>query len=99
MKNLNYKVEYHHVDISDVASLGAFIAKTEEKYVRINGVIHAAGILKIEECYKNILNTDLEFMLPHFKSKTFGLLNLYEIFKGKNLDFVWLASCAFKVCA
>ncbi|UNY98306.1 acyltransferase domain-containing protein [Zhouia spongiae] len=89
MKKLNSKVEYHNLDISDLNSLNSFVSMVEEKFGRVNGVIHAAGVIQMEECYKNILNTDIKFMLPHFKSKAFGLKNLYSVFKDKEIDFIW----------
>ena len=89
MRNRRYRVKYYHVDISDFESFSSFIRHTQEKYGRINGVIHTAGVTNTEESFKSIASTDLKFLLPHFKSKAFGLLNLYDIFKSSGVDFVW----------
>ena len=78
----------YQADLANPKELAKIVLTVEEKFGKINGVIHAAGITEAnligeiakEECEK------------HFQAKVYGLLGLAEIFQHKDLDFCILMS-------
>jgi len=80
------------VDIADVEPMKEVIRRAEECFGRINGVIHAAGILgrKSNLCaVEDMSEIEVE---EQFKPKVYGLLALAEVLKDKKIDFCLLTS-------
>jgi acyl transferase domain-containing protein/NAD(P)H-dependent flavin oxidoreductase YrpB (nitropropane dioxygenase family)/NAD(P)-dependent dehydrogenase (short-subunit alcohol dehydrogenase family) len=46
LKQAGARVEYHQVDVRDEARFGALIDSAYEKYGRLDGVVHGAGIIE-----------------------------------------------------
>jgi polyketide synthase PksN len=57
----------------------------------VNGIIHAAGNLSRHQ-FEIIEDTTPENVFDVFAPKVLGVLNLYEIFRNRCLDFVWITS-------
>lgn len=80
-----------HADVTNQTQMQAAVAKAEEKFGQINGVIHAAGILtgnSISTIAK-INKTECE---EQFKAKVQGSLILQSILQDKKLDFCLFTS-------
>ncbi len=78
-------------DVSNEAAMGAVIQQIDEKFGRLDGVIHAAGITNIES---SALIPGIGFAESelHFKPKVYGLYVLQKVLKGRKLDFCVLTS-------
>lgn len=80
-------VEVLNADISDEGKVREKIQQAEEKYGKIYGVIHAAGILNTKSsiCPLDEI-TQKEFEIQ-YQPKRYGLNTLDHIFKDRSLDF------------
>lgn len=89
--NLGGEVLYICCDISSKADFSIAVKKSEEKFGRLNGVIHAAGIIKGESInfISQLNKRDFE---KQFASKISGTIVLKEVLKNKELDFCLLTS-------
>ncbi|GAA3932928.1 acyltransferase domain-containing protein [Chitinophaga oryziterrae] len=85
LESLSGKVIYHAADVADIHQLSTLTGQLGE----INGVIHAAGNVN-PLSFKPVLFTDT--CAEHFDPKIKGLLNIYTLFKDRQLDFVWITS-------
>ncbi len=85
------KVEYYSVNISDEKKLRDTIEQIEEAHGNISGIIHAAGTSD-HDTFKFVEEIDDETVKRHFDPKVSGTLNLYNVFKSRSLDFVWITS-------
>ncbi len=78
-------------DAADPEKMGEVVRKAEQAFGKINGVIHAAGLIKgpsICTIHK-IKKQDCE---KQFRAKVHGLEVLENLFQDKKLDFCWLMS-------
>ena len=75
-------------DVGNLEQLQTIINEIEEKH-KINGVIHAAGLVGKLTPYDEL---SLDLCEEHFNSKIYGLLNLDKVFENKNLDFFMVTS-------
>lgn len=78
------KIEYELCDISDEIQLRNLRTKLIEKYLKVNGVIHCAGVVRDAM----IVNKEREDMLEVLKPKTRGVDAICNVFKNDYLDFV-----------
>jgi len=94
LKNLEWLGEharYIKVDISNVEELRQLAIETEAALGKIDGVIHAAGDLSRKR-FELIEDTTPQNVFSSFAPKVAGVINLYEVFKDRGLDFVWITS-------
>ncbi|MBE0572735.1 MAG: SDR family NAD(P)-dependent oxidoreductase [Ignavibacteriaceae bacterium] len=91
LESLGGEVSYLSSDVSDFNKMQNVIKRTEERFGKLNGVIHAAGIVG-EKGFFNIHDLDFEKCHLHFQAKVNGLYNLDKVLKGKDLDFCMLLS-------
>ncbi len=91
MQGLGNDVFYFDVDVSDSKALQKVIERIEKEHGRISGVIHTAGNID-KNTFKPLVNIDKNIISEQFKPKVQGTLNIYSIFKEKDLDFVWITS-------
>ena len=81
------KVEVLNVDISQEVKVREKIQQAEEKYGKIQGIIHAAGILNTRSSICSLEElTQKEFEIQ-YQPKRYGLNTLDHIFKDRSLDF------------
>lgn len=85
------KVLYVDCDISIKEDFDMALNLAEEKFGKINGVFHAAGVLsgKSKNPINQLVQDDFE---TQFSSKLNGLIVLKEVLKDKKLDFCVLTS-------
>lgn len=81
-------VEYQRTDITDRTEAERFIFGVKERYGAINGIIHAAGILR-DSFLVNKSPGDFTDVL---KPKVYGTIWLDELTKDEDLDFFVLFS-------
>ncbi|ACL75234.1 SDR family NAD(P)-dependent oxidoreductase [Ruminiclostridium cellulolyticum] len=74
---------YKRADISDPKAVAGLVAEVKFKHKAINGVIHAAGVLRDSF----ILNKTSEEFDGVIGPKVFGTVGLYEALKQEKLDF------------
>jgi phthiocerol/phenolphthiocerol synthesis type-I polyketide synthase E len=85
------EVSYFTSDISNLASLESTITRIEQEYGKIHGVLNLAGNPS-NDSLKLVEHLDMEAIQDQLSPKVQGIINLYEVFSVKNLDFVWISS-------
>jgi len=91
LEELGGEVLVFAADAADPGKMGEVVRKAEQTFGKINGVIHAAGLIKgpsIGTIHK-IKKQDCE---KQFRAKVHGLEVLENLFQDKKLDFCWLMS-------
>jgi acyl transferase domain-containing protein/acyl carrier protein len=84
-------VRYIAADVSDPEAFERAVREVEEGGFRIDGVIHAAGI--IDKAHFELLeDVTMEKAMSMFAPKIKGIQNIHTIFKDRDIDFVWAAS-------
>jgi len=91
LEGLGEHARYRQVDISCIDQFRELVIETESDLGRINGIIHAAGDLGNRR-FELIEDTTPENVFAIFAPKVVGILNLYEVFKDRKPDFVWITS-------
>jgi len=71
--------------------MSRLVQQAEERFGRIDGVIHAAGVMGKDD-FKLIADTHRQECEMHFKPKIQGVLVLEKVFRDKDLDFCILIS-------
>ena len=77
LKGYKGDVDYYSADICDGKKIEAVIGEIHNKYKRIDGVIHLAGITG-EEAVHSIEELNVSIVKKQFASKTIGLWNLVD---------------------
>ncbi|HKE58548.1 MAG TPA: amino acid adenylation domain-containing protein [Pyrinomonadaceae bacterium] len=88
---LGAQVMCEAADVGDEGQMREVIARAEECFGPLNGVIHAAGVLS-EEAFKPISRMNGAESEWHFQAKAHGTLVLEKILTGRQLDFCLLFS-------
>jgi acyl transferase domain-containing protein/acyl carrier protein len=88
LEELRAQVLLINADVADEDQMRRGIAQVEERFGRINGVIHAAGTF-IEA---SIQDVSLDLCEQQFRSKVNGLYVLDKVLEGKAIDFCLLTS-------
>ncbi|MGD1807090.1 SDR family NAD(P)-dependent oxidoreductase [Dapis sp. BLCC M126] len=78
-------------DVSDFQKMELVIEKAEKKFGKINGVIHAAGMVT-GNSINAIQNIGKAECQPQFMSKIYGTLVLGKLLKDREIDFCLLMS-------
>ena len=91
LKQLGAEVLFQGCDAADDEAMQQIVARAEEKFGPINGVIHAAGEMSAE-WFRPLDAVSTEDFKQHFKSKLYGLTTLGKLFNEKELDFGLLVS-------
>ena len=78
-------------DVGDAAAQRAVLARVEETYGEIHGVLHAAGITG-RDGFQQVQLTGDELCERHFRAKVHGLDALAEVLGDRPLDFCLLFS-------
>jgi acyl transferase domain-containing protein/acyl carrier protein len=78
-------------DAADPGQMKRAIGAAEEQLGKINGVIHAAGLVK-DETFQVIEKLEKSHCEQQFQAKVYGLVNLENLFQDKELDFCLLIS-------
>ena len=85
------EVSYFTSDISNLEAFGSTVTLIEQECGKINGVLNLTGSPS-DDSLKLIEHIDVETIQDQLSSKVQGIINLYEIFSSRNLDFVWISS-------
>jgi acyl transferase domain-containing protein len=91
IERLGSEVIIRNADVADLQEMKSLVEEGEDRFGKINGVIHAAGIVKgpsIAEVEK-LRQKDCE---EQFRPKVNGVLVIKELFSGRSLDFCMLTS-------
>jgi iturin family lipopeptide synthetase A len=78
-------------DVTDEERMREVVARAEERFGQINGVIHAAGITNTST-FRLVADITVEQCRQQLGPKMYGLLVLAKVLAGKNLDFCLLMS-------
>ena len=88
LETLGAKLFLHKVDVSNLEALITVVKQCIERFGKINGVIHAAGV-----AVSGLMQTKTkESIQETFAPKIIGTVNLISVFKDIPLDFVVLKS-------
>ncbi|MCB9100062.1 MAG: SDR family NAD(P)-dependent oxidoreductase [Anaerolineales bacterium] len=82
------KVLVLSADVADLPQMEAVITQTYQRFGQLNGVIHAAGVVKMTPL-QEMSRTECE---PQFQSKGRGLVVLERVLQDKAIDFCLLTS-------
>jgi malonyl CoA-acyl carrier protein transacylase/NAD(P)-dependent dehydrogenase (short-subunit alcohol dehydrogenase family) len=92
---------YHSVDVTDTKALKSFINTIREEHGRIDGLIHAAGILedklfrdKDVESFKRVYDTKVS-PLPVVLSELYDDLKLFVMFSSMSSAFGNVGQCDY----
>jgi len=77
-------------DVADAAALRLVIARCEERFGALHGVIHAAGLVAAGS-FVPLRQLDRDGCAAHFRSKIDGTVALAAALRGRKLDFCLLA--------
>ncbi len=77
-------------DVSNLESLKLLIVKIEQEVGGIKGIIHSARVQSRDHFL--VSSTSNNSIHNHYAVKVGGLLNLYKIFKNKELEFIKIFS-------
>lgn len=83
LRSLGSEVCYVSADISNSESVRKVVLESTASFGEINGIIHAAGVLRDSL----IRNKTSEEMSAVFAPKVYGTLHLDDLTKDRNLDF------------
>jgi acyl transferase domain-containing protein/acyl carrier protein len=78
-------------DVADEAVMEGVVAQTVERFGRLNGVVHAAGLAG-QKAIKLIPDLDGADCEQHFQGKVYGLYALEKVLEEHELDFCLLFS-------
>uniref|UniRef100_UPI0023EC4D78 SDR family NAD(P)-dependent oxidoreductase n=1 Tax=Paraflavitalea pollutisoli TaxID=3034143 RepID=UPI0023EC4D78 len=88
---ISNEVHYCSCDVSDADAFGAAVAGIVQQFGDIHGVIHAAGLID-ERYFETVDDISVPKTLAMLQPKVAGIENLYNQFRHRKPDFVWLAS-------
>jgi polyketide synthase PksN len=88
---ISREVYYFPGDISDTTEWEQTVARIEQQFGRIDGVIHTAGITD-DHYFEPIGDLTVEKTLAMLAPKVNGIENLYRVFRDRKPDFVWITS-------
>lgn len=78
-------------DLGNVSAVDAAFDKIHETFGRINGVFHAAGLVG-EQAHQPLQDVTKAVCEPMFQPKLYGLINLYNVLRDKDIDFCLITS-------
>jgi len=78
-------------DVADEAQMQAALVAAEARFGRLNGVIHAAGVVS-RDAFAPVQETTHAISQTHFLPKNHGVYVLHKLLEGKEIDFVFLFS-------
>jgi iturin family lipopeptide synthetase A len=78
-------------DAAHMEQMRNIIGKAGERFGPINGVIHAAGLVK-DSTFKTLPDIGKTEVEQQFQAKVYGTLVLEKLFRDRTLDFCWLIS-------
>ena len=84
LEDLGCKVMYLQADVSDLAGMRAGLSGLKERFGKINGVIHAAGLTDSETVFTKEFSSFQRVLDPKIK----GTLVLDELLQEETLDFI-----------
>ena len=85
------EIVYIQSDVADRASVEALASDIRQRFGRLDGILHSAGVIRDAYIYKKTQEEIKEVLAP----KIYGTLNLDEVFKNENLKFfVFFSSIA-----
>lgn len=82
------EVVYIQSDVADRASVEALASGIRQRFGRLDGILHSAGVIRDAYIHKKTQEEIKEVLAP----KIYGTLNLDEVFKNENLKFFVLFS-------
>ncbi len=89
--NLSGKIYLKHCNIENSSDIKEVLNYAEEKFGRIDGIFHTAGITG-KDAFKLINDIDNNDLTKHLGAKLDGLLNLQKETDGRIIDFVAVQS-------
>ncbi|OUD15690.1 SDR family oxidoreductase [Thioflexithrix psekupsensis] len=78
-------------DVADTQALQQAISQAKQRFKRLDGVFHAAGLVG-DESIRLIAQTDRDYCEKHFQGKLYGILALSQVLRDEPIDFVMLFS-------
>jgi len=90
LRSLGVRIEYRQVDVTDKEAVAALIQSIKADFKGLNGIIHAAGLIRDNFIIKKTSEEVQKVLLP----KVSGVVNLDQACSKLPLDFLILFSSA-----
>ncbi|HEU5379703.1 MAG TPA: SDR family oxidoreductase, partial [Ktedonobacteraceae bacterium] len=85
------EVHIMQADVADEAQMSAVLRFIDERFGRLDGVVHCAGYTT-SDAFQYIPDVGAEECERHFQAKVYGLYVLERVLRGRELDFCVLFS-------
>lgn len=92
LEELGAEVLVLSADVADENQMEAVVKLAEEQFNEINGVIHAAGIVRVKSGQTPIEKISKNDCEEQFHPKIQGVYVLYKLFEKRSIDFCLLIS-------
>ncbi|MES1249720.1 MAG: type I polyketide synthase, partial [Chitinophaga rupis] len=91
LMSIGENVKYIKADMSKPEELNRAVAEAENEWGPILGVIHTAGLLD-KKNFELIEDMTVDGAMAVLEPKVRGIENIYQLFKDRHPDFVWITS-------
>jgi NAD(P)-dependent dehydrogenase (short-subunit alcohol dehydrogenase family)/acyl carrier protein len=92
LERMGAEVEIVQADVCDVTQMRQVVERCRERFGRLDGVIHGAGITSGPSVFRLVRDVRAEDCATQAAPKAVGLMVLKEVLAGANLDFVMCLS-------
>jgi len=91
LRNETRQIHYYKTDVSNHSQFTQIIDKIESVHGKISGIFHTAGNVD-PSTFKPVEKLNDEIVLSQFAPKVQGVINIENVFKNRNPDFIWITS-------
>jgi phthiocerol/phenolphthiocerol synthesis type-I polyketide synthase E len=92
LRALGSEVEVIQADVADLGAASALVARAEERFGRLDGVFHAAGMTRGRSIFRAFAELGREESEEQFRPKALGAAALASALGERRLDFCLLFS-------
>jgi acyl transferase domain-containing protein/acyl carrier protein len=96
IEQLGGEVLYVDANVADELAMRAALARAQQRFGALHGVIHAAGMVR-PDSHREIKDSDYSSCEEHFQAKAHGVRVLEQVLEGRALDFCLLVSSLVSV--
>ena len=92
IEQLGAEVLVVSADVADVGQMRSLLARIDDRFGELNGVLHAAGITSGSSLYSPLTEISPADAETQFRPKVHGLYTLEQVLQGRAIDFCLLFS-------
>jgi len=91
LRNMSSSVRYFQGDVSVLEEFKRMVEEVERTEGPIRGIVHAAGVQN-KSHFELVEDMTSDKVTAVFSPKVRGIENIYELFRDRQPDFVWITS-------